>query len=176
MSQTIPYQTVTGVAIVPKQPFAHLYQHIRQRDPKLAETIERLATPNSLSNNLTNPLQGIEFIFPSPAPGDTTNWANVLSNVPTDTSMYFPVIAYANVSSPSSTDVTIDIQVSHNGGVNFITLLNSPLVIPATTNIMVSPTVTFAQGAYLRNLDLVYAQLTSAAFDGNNITIEILFQ
>jgi hypothetical protein len=174
--QTVPFQVVTGSAIVPQQPFASLYQHIRQKDPKLAETLDKLAAPAQLNNNLSNPLQGIEFIFSSPSPGDMTNWANVVSNVPTDMSMYFPVIAYANIVSPSSTDVELDIQVSHNGGVNFISILNSPLIIPATKNIMISPAITFAPGSYLRNLDLVYAKLTSADFDGANITAEILFQ
>jgi len=174
--QTVPFKVVVGTQVVPQQPFAHLYQHIRQRDPKLSETLDRLSQPASIQNNLSNPIQGIEFIFTSPSPGDKTNWANVLSNVPTDMSMYFPIIAYANVVSASATDVWVDIQVSHNGGVNFISLLNSPLIIPATLNIMTSPAVTFAQGAYLRNLDLVYAQLTSAAFTGGGITAEILFQ
>ena len=176
MSQTIPFQVATGASIVPKQPFAHLYQHIRQRDPKLAETLERLAQPASLQNNLANPLQGIEFIFPNPSPGDTTNWANILSNVPTDMSMYFPVIAYANVAGASSTDVELDIQVSHDGGAHFISVLTAPIIIPASSNVVKEPITTFAQGAYFRNLDLVYGQLTSLAFDGFNITMEILFQ
>jgi hypothetical protein len=176
MAQNIPFQIVTGTQIVPQAPFASLYQHISQKDPKLHETLDRLAMPAQVSNNLSNPLQGIEFIFPLPSSGDITNWANILSNVPTDTTMYFPVIAYANIISPSSTDVELDIQVSHTGGSSFISVLNSPLIIPAGANIMTSPTITFAQGAYFRNLDLVYAQLTSEAFDGAMITAEILFQ
>jgi hypothetical protein len=176
MAQQTPFQVVVGSNIIPQAPFAALYQHVAQKDPKLHETLDRLAQPANISNNLSNPLQGIEFIFPSPEPGAVTNWANVLSNVPTDTTMYFPVIAYANIVSPSSTDVELDIQVSHDGGLNFISILNSPLIIPASANIMKSPTITFAQGAYFRNLDLVYGQLTSSDFDGDNITMEILFQ
>src|ERR1017187_6575398 len=138
----VPFQVVTGSAIVPPQPFAHLYQHIRQRDPKLAETIDRLAQPATLQNNLSNPLQGIEFIFLTPTSGATTNWANVLSNDPTDMSMYFPLIAYANVAVGAAADITLDIQVSHDGGNNFISLLNSPLIIPAGALIMTSPIIT----------------------------------
>ena len=86
------------------------------------------------------------------------------------------MISYANVTASSSTDIELDIQISHNGGANFISLLDAPVIIPATTLICKGPTITFAQGAYLRNFDLVYATLTSAAFDGGSITLELLFQ
>jgi hypothetical protein len=173
---TKPFQVVTGSNIVPQQPFAHLYQHIRQRDPKLAETIDRLAQPAALNNNLSNPLQGIEFVFLDPLPSDKTNWVNVLSNVATDESLYYPLIAYANVTASSSTDIELDIQISHDGGLNFISILANLIIIPAGDLIMTKPLITFTQGAYLRNLDLVYAQLTSSAFDGGSITLELLFQ
>ena len=171
-----PFQVVIGTSITPKQPFAQLYQHVRQRDPKLGEAIDRLAAPLSTTDNLANPLQGIEFIFAAATPGAKTNWANVMSNVPTDMTMYFPLIAYGNVTTSSSSDVEIDIQVSHNGGANFVTLLNAPLVIPAGDLVMKAPITTFTQGAYLRNLDLVYAELTSGSFSGGTITMELLFQ
>jgi len=182
MQQTVPFQVATGAAITPVAPFAHLYQHIRQRDPKLAETLDRLAAPASITNNLSNPIQALTAKFPAPSPGDTTDYANVLSNVPTDTTMYFPIIAYANIVTSSSTDVQVDILISHYDFVNntnplqFASILNGPLVIPATTNTLVSPIFNFGPNAYLMNLDIVYFQLISAAFDGALLTAELLFQ
>ena len=177
MSQTVPFQVVIATQVVPKQPFANLYQHIRQRDPKLAETIDSLAVPPNLQSNLVNPLQCFTAIFSAAIPGATTNWGNVLSNVPTDKSLYLPILAYANVDVPSSTDVIIDIQVSHDESAHFFSILNPPglITIPAGQNFSLQ-IVSFVKGAYLRNLDLVYFQMTSAAFDGGNITGNLLFQ
>lgn len=176
-AQTIPFQVVVGTEIVPQQPFAHLYQHIRQRDPKLSETLDRLSQPANIQSNLSNPLQCFTFILPSPSPGDkTANYAEVMSNVPNDMNMYFPISLDGNVVTPSSTDIQIDIQISHDGGVNFISLLAAPFIIGAGNLIPTSPTVTFAQGAYLRNRDIVYGQLTSGAFTGSGLTFELLFQ
>ena len=44
----LPFKVITGSSIVPQQPFSHLYQHVLQRDPKLHETLVRLAQPASL--------------------------------------------------------------------------------------------------------------------------------
>jgi hypothetical protein len=175
MSQTMPFQVVTGVSITPKQPFSSLYQHITQRDPKLHETLDRLAQPADLTNNLSNPLQALNFVFLKPMPSSKTNWANIVSNVPTDQSMYFPVLLIANVDAVSSTDIIVDIQISHIDGVSFITILNAPIKIPAGSLGPIQ-VLNFAQGAYLRNLDFVFAELTSVAFDGGNITVTLLFQ
>jgi hypothetical protein len=176
MAQRVPFQVVTGVAIVPKQPFGQLYQHIKQRDPKLSETLDKLAQPASLQNNLTNPLQIITFGLGDPSTGDTTPRAQVMSNVPTDQSMYFPLCLYGNVAESSSTDVQLDIQISHNSGVNYISLLNAPFVIPSGALVPVDEIITFAPGAYLRNLDLVYMEFLSGAFTGQSINVSLLFQ
>lgn len=177
MAQTIPFKVVTGTKIIPKQPFAYLFQHIIQRDPKLHETLQNLSEPTNTTDNLSNPLQSFTFIMPLPSPGDKTdNYGMVMSNVPTDMSMYFLISLDGNLVTASSTDVEIDIQVSHNGGINFISLLAQPFIISAGDLIPTSPTIAFAQGAYLRNRDLVYGQLTSSSFDGAGLTFELLFQ
>lgn len=173
-AQTTPFKIVTGVAVIPQQPFEHLYQHVRQRDPKLGETLERLSAPTQLNNNLSNPLQCFTFILPSG--GSTANWGEVMSNVPTDESMYFPISLDGNIITPSSTDVEIDIQVSHDGGANFISLLANPFIIPASAHIPPQPMISFAVGAYLRNRDLVSGAVTSGSFDGAGLTFELLFQ
>jgi len=177
MAQTIPFKVVTGVEVVPKQPFEHLYTHTKQRDPRMYETINRLAEPTNLNPNLSNPLQCFTFIMLAPAAGDRTgNNGEVMSNVPTDMSIYYPISLDGNIVTPSSTDVEIDIQISHDGGNNFVSLLEQNFIIPAGSLIPTQPTVTFAKGAYLRNRDLVYGQLVSLAFDGAGITYELLFQ
>ena len=174
--QTQPYKVVTGVAITPQQPFEHLYTHVKQRDPKLYETISRLSTPANLTPNLSNPLQAITFVLSLPAPGDKTNRVTVMSNLSTDESMYFPVSLDGNLVLASSTDVNLDIQVSHDSGANFISLLAQVFTIPAGSLVPINPTISFAKGAYLRNRDLVYGQLTSSSFNGSEITYTLLFQ
>jgi hypothetical protein len=177
MAQTKPFQVVTGTAIIQKQPFGQLYQHIKQRDPKLHETLDALAKPPQLSSNLSNPLQVLTFGLGSPATGDTTPWATVLSNVPDDQSTYMPLILMGSVRVPSSTDISLDFQVSHDQGANFVSILNSPFIIPATQNVP-GPLglITFAPGTYFRNLDLAYMQFLSAAFDGADINCSLMFQ
>lgn len=176
MTQTTPFKVVTGVAVIPQQPFAHLYQHVRQRDPRLAETLERLSAPTNIQNNLSNPLQMLTFGLSSPVTLDTTPWATILSNVSTDETNYFPLIINGSVRLVSTTDVQLDFKVSHDNGTNFVSLLNSPFIIPATTNVPVGNLVGFAPGSYLRNHDRVYMQLLSAAFDGADINCDLMFQ
>jgi hypothetical protein len=176
MAQITPFQVVTGVAVVPQAPFGQLYQHVKQRDPKLSETLDKLAQPANVQPNLTNPLQMITFGLGNPSTGDTTPRAQVLSNVPTDQTMYFPLCLYGNVATPSSTDIELDIQISHNSGVNYTTLLASNFIIPAGELVPTVEIITFAEGAYLRNLDLVYMEFLSSTFDGLSINVSILFQ
>lgn len=172
MTQTKPFQIVTGASITPKQPFAYLYQHVRQKDPKLAETLDNLAQPASLSSNLSNPLQCLTAILTI---SGQSNWSNIVSNVPNDETNYFPVIAVANVDSSYGSDITIDIQVSHDGGNTFTTILNSLITIPSgqTGPIQV---LTFAEGSYFKNLDLVVAINDTSDYSGGAITVNLLFQ
>ena len=175
MSETTPFKVVTGTKITPKQPFAHLYQHVRQRDPKLAETIDKLAQPESLSSNLANPLQVLTFRMSSPSEGDATPWPSVMSNVPTDTTQYLPLVAYATVRVLSTVDVTVDIQVSHDGGNNFTSIFNAGLTIPAGSHVS-QQIVSFAPGAYFRNLDIVQGVCLTSGFNGTDIEWQVLFQ
>jgi hypothetical protein len=176
MAQSTPFQVVTGVAVVPQAPFGSLYQHVKQRDPKLSETLDKLSQPANVQPNLTNPLQILTFGLGNPSTGDTTPRAQVLSNVPTDQTMYFPLCLYGNVAASSSTDIELDILVSHNNGVNYITLLTSNFIIPAGDLVPATEIITFAEGAYLRNLDLVYMEFLSSAFDGQSINVSLMFQ
>jgi len=171
-----PFKVVTGTEILPKQPFNSLYQHVIQRDPKLHETLDRLAEPPNLTSNLANPLQVLTFGLGNPATNDTTPWVTVLSNDPTDITQYFLLALTGSVRVTSSTDIKLDIQVSHNFGVNFISLLNSNFVISAGNHVPVNEIITFADGAYLRNLDLVYMKFISAAFNGADINVSLMFQ
>ena len=175
MSETVPFQIVTGANITPKQPFAHLYQHVRQRDPKLAETIDKLAQPQSLSSNLANPLQLLTFRMSSPSEGDVTPWPSIMSNVPTDTTLYYPLVAYGTVRVLSSVDVTVDTQVSHDGGNNFVSIFNDGLIIPAGSHVS-KQIVSFAPGAYFRNLDIVQGVCLTPGFNGTDIEWQVLFQ
>lgn len=176
MVRTTPFQVVTGTEIKPKQPIAHLYQHIRQRDPKLVETLDALSKPASLESNLANPLQVLTFGLANPVTNDQSPWIRILSDAIDDKTLYFPILINGVVRLVSSTDVELDFLVSHDGGSNFISLLVNPFVIPSGQHIPVDDSVVFAQGSYLRNKDIAYMQFLSAAFDGTDINCDLMFQ
>lgn len=176
-----PFKVVTGISTVKKQPFAQLYQHIKQRDPKLSETLDRLAVPEQVDSSLSNPLQSIQILMQKPMLFDFTNSVPIVSNLITDQTNYFPVVAVMIADIPTSGDSTLDIQVSHDSGVSYASIFPAGITCPGGSK---GPSITtsFTQGTYFKNLDFVRAQLLASTFDvdgridGFNLTCILLIQ